>query len=236
MNFYRILIIVAICSLPVNLFAKTSSNESFEVSSLPSQMNSLRLVGTAVAQYPKNSIAVVEDQNTKAQYYYREGANVGNFIINDILRDKIILNAGDGAKIVKLKRALDAGIRLKKSLGQSTGLDGRRASARKSSISLSQEMVASALSNIDSRLNNVYISSGTLFNQPKGFRITSFDKKSIFSKLGLRNGDLVLAINNQKINNSKEAKSFFQKIREGGDIDVRVRRRARTHHIHLSIE
>ncbi len=73
-------------------------------------------------------------------------------------------------------------------------------------------------------------------NREVGFRIAAFEPDSIFSEMGLRSGDLVLAINDQEIAGPQEATSFFETIREGGDIDLTVRRRARTYHINLLIE
>ena len=62
------------------------------------------------------------------------------------------------------------------------------------------------------------------------------DPESIFSKMGLRSGDLLLTVNDRKIAGPQEATSFFETIRAGGDIDLTVRRRARTYHINLLIE
>ena len=74
------------------------------------------------------------------------------------------------------------------------------------------------------------------FNNPPGFRITSFERDSIFGQMGLRNQDLVLSVNGEEFQGSEQAASFLQKIRDGGDLDIKVRRRARNYHIHLKIE
>jgi type II secretory pathway component PulC len=58
----------------------------------------------------------------------------------------------------------------------------------------------------------------------------------VFSQMGLRRGDLLLKINDDEISGPEEAVSLFETIREGGDIDLTVRRRARTYHINLLIQ
>ena len=112
----------------------------------------------------------------------------------------------------------------------------KKSGARHRTISLSRGAVESALSNIDQALDNVHITAGKVYNQPSGFRIASFERDTIFSQLGLRNNDLVLSMNNQKIKSPEEAKTFFEKIRGGGSLEVKVRRRARTITLHMSIE
>jgi type II secretory pathway component PulC len=53
--------------------------------------------------------------------------------------------------------------------------------------------------------------------------------------MGLRSGDLVLALNGQEITGPDQVPDFLQTIREGGEVDLMVRRRARTYRISLEI-
>jgi type II secretory pathway component PulC len=69
-----------------------------------------------------------------------------------------------------------------------------------------------------------------------GFRIADFGANSIFSKMGLRSGDLVLAIDDREITGPEDAAGVLRRIREDGDVDLTVRRRARTYHINLLIQ
>jgi general secretion pathway protein C len=221
-----------------SLEASTTGYDATGGSAPLSSEASFRLVGTAVTDDPSDRLAVIAVGKSGRQKSFREGARIGQYLIKEILRDRIIIDSGEGEKVVKLQRALSSGIRLPQETKPAHGKAsaGTRTPGRHRFLTLSRDRVESGLSDLDQKLNDVDISSGMLFNRPVGFRITSFESDSIFSELGLKNGDLILGINNQEIPSAERADYFFQTILEGGDVDVKLRRRARTYHINISIQ
>lgn len=198
----------------------------------------LILVGTVVSDDLSLNRALIGNLTARNQGIYSVGNRIDHILIKNIMNDRIIINAGRGDEVLEMRSPLTAVAQVhtdKQPVAQSANLKHRMGS-RHRTVTLSRDAVVSALSNIDRTLDNVYISSGKVFNRQTGFRITSFEKDTIFSQLGLRNGDLVLSVNDQKINSPEQAKTFFHKIRGGGSLDVKVRRRARTRHIHLNIQ
>jgi general secretion pathway protein C len=198
----------------------------------------LKLVGTVVSDDPKLNRALIDNLRARTQGIYSVDDRIGRILIKNILTDRIIINAGHGDTVLEMRDPLTVASRLPHE-AEPAKKPVRvipRSGGRHQSITLSRETVVSALSDIDRTLNNVYISSGKVFNRKTGFRIASFEPDTIFSQIGLRNYDLILSINDQKIKSPEQAKTFFDKIREGGSLDIKVRRRARTHHIYLSIE
>ena len=97
-------------------------------------------------------------------------------------------------------------------------------------------MAEAAFADPASILDTVDIMPARFLNREVGFRIAAFEPDSIFSKMGLRSGDLPPTPNNREIAGPQEATYFFETIRQGSDIDLTVRRRARTYHINLLIE
>jgi general secretion pathway protein C len=212
--------------------------------SLAKQDIGLELVGTVVSDDPSLNRALIENLAVRSQGIYRVGNRIEHTLIKKILRDRIIIDAGRGDEVLMLSNPSitvtqiqdeDTTVTQQVDAKQSVGTI-KKSGPRHRTISLSREAVETALSNIDQALDNVNITSGKVFNQPLGFRISSFEQDTIFSQLGLRNNDLVLGMNNQKISSPEEARAFFEKIREGGSLEVKVRRRARTITLHMSIE
>ena len=204
----------------------------------------LELVGTVVSDDPSLNRALINNLVARSQGIYRVGNRIGGVQIKEIMRDRIIVDAGRGDEVLMLSNPLitvtqkqdeDSTATQQADAEQSVGTI-KKSSARHKMITLSREAVESALSNIDQALDNVNITSGKVHSQPLGFRIASFERDTIFSQLGLRNNDLVLSINDQRVSSPEEAKAFFEKIREGGALEVKVRRRARTITLHMSIE
>lgn len=199
--------------------------------------HALRLVGTAVASASDKSVAIIENPQDRRQWQLREGDHAGSFRIKTILRARIIIDSGDGEATVRMRGFLATGSASPGQLSSSTQfLSPPRSGARDRHYIIDSEAAAAALADPETVLNQASISPGRLLNRKTGFRIATFEPGSIFEQMGLRSGDLILGINDQQIEGPEEALSFIETIGAGGDIDLRIRRRARTYHIHLQIQ
>jgi general secretion pathway protein C len=198
----------------------------------------LKLVGTVVSDDPSLNRALIVNLIARTQGIYKEGNLINQTLIKKVLSDRIIINFGTGDKILKMRDPFSIATRMQEgynSASQPVNIRNRKGT-RHRSITLSRELVESALFDIKRALENVDVTSGVLFNRSTGFRITSIEPDTIYSQLGLRNRDIVLSVNGQKLIGPNQAENFFQEIRAGGSLDIKVRRRARTRHIHLTIE
>jgi type II secretory pathway component PulC len=76
--------------------------------------------------------------------------------------------------------------------------------------------------------------------QPAGFTITNVEPKSAFAKMGLRSGDSIMSLNGEAITGPEDADKFFQKLREGDDVTIKVKKgkglRRRTRVMRLYVE
>jgi type II secretion system protein C len=73
-------------------------------------------------------------------------------------------------------------------------------------------------------------------DQPSGFRLGNIPRDSVLRKMGLRSRDVIVGVNDESITDPAEAADFFQKIAEGGEVTIKLKRRRRTRQIHLNIE
>jgi len=207
-----------------------------EVSAVMFKNSTLKLVGTAVTLSPDRSIAVIEDLKNRRQWSFHEGDRAWDILIKAIRRDHIVIDAGNGEKTVKMRSFLATGTAPVRHISGPTATSINRTGSRERHVVLDRVVTEAAFSEPEAVLDRVDITSARLLNREVGFRIAAFDADSIFSKMGLRSGDLLLAINGREIAGPEEAKSLFETLREGGDIDLTVRRRARTYHINLLIQ
>ena len=199
--------------------------------------DNLKLVGTAMTGIPGQSVAVIEDPKSRRQWSFHEGERAGGILIKSIRRDYIVIDAGNGEKTVKLKGFL-AGYDTTpdKSATGPVNPTVNRIGSRERQVVVDRRTALTALADPSAALEEVRILPARYFNREIGFRIADFGANSIFSKMGLRSGDLLLAINDHEISGPEEAPSILEAIRDGGDIDLTVRRRARTYHINLLIQ
>ena len=211
-----------------------------ELRSLPAVVledRSFKLVGTAVAQNPRDSVAVIEDLNNRHQRLLHEGDRAGRILIKKILRDRVVIDAGNGETRVKLGAGMDEGSGVPAAIGDPVAAEaGIEIGSRKGHYTIDYKTARAAFSEPGKLLDDIEMTPGRLFNRKTGFRIASFGEGSILSEIGLRSGDLILAINDQEITGPQQAVAVFKTIADGGEIDLTVRRRARTYHIRLQVQ
>ena len=201
--------------------------------------SSLKLIGTAVTRDPDGSVAVIEDLKNRNQWLFHEGDRAGSILIKSIRRDHIVIDAGNGDETVRIRSYLATAAPAAPPVRPISGpsaMSINRVSSRERHKVIDRAVAEAAFADPESVLDQVDIMPARFFNREVGFRIAAFEPGSIFSKMGLRSGDLLLAINDREIAGPEEAKSLFETLREGGDIDLTVRRRARTYHINLLIQ
>lgn len=229
---------------PDRVDARTVDIGHKEVQPIVLKDSALKLVGTAVTRDPEKRMAVIEDLKSRRQWSFHEGDRAGETLIKSIRRDHIVIDAGKGDETVKISGYLNQGQSTTASLNVPAQRDFsgpsatsiNRVGSRKRLFVIDRAVAEAAFADPASVLDRVDIMPARFLNREVGFRITAFEPESIFSKMGLRSGDLLLTVNDQEIAGPQEATSFFEIIREGGDIDLTVRRRARTYHINLLIE
>lgn len=123
----------------------------------------------------------------------------------------------------------------KPSVGPWVTRSNRRASRERQKV-IDRATVEATLAVPEMVMESIDVMPARFFNRETGFRIAGVGKQSIFSQMGQRSGDLLLAINEQEIAGPQESISFIESLRDGGDIDLTVRRRDRRYHINLLIQ
>ena len=69
-----------------------------------------------------------------------------------------------------------------------------------------------------------------------GFKLFSIVPDSLYSKIGIQNGDVIRRINGYEMNSPDKALEIYQKLRDANRIEVEVERRGDTVRKSYSIE
>ena len=198
-----------------------------------------RLIGTAVARDPANRIAIVTNARDGNQWFFHERDQIGRVTIKEIQRSQIIIDTGDGEQVVKF------GMFLKKSPAADHAavpqveqpvepIRSPRYGLRDRHYVIDHNEVAAAFADPTSGLS-LETYSERFLNRQTGVRIASIMPGSIFLDMGLRSGDLLLKVNDRKIEASDDLDFLIQSIQADKNVELTVRRRARTYHIGLLI-
>lgn len=182
----------------------------------------LRLIGTAVAGDPDQSLAVVVDLKTGSIQSYHEGDGIGNFVVGKIERAAVILKSGGGGTKLTMTGS-----------GRSTqqGADA----SQKAVGSVSEEEIARAVPNYMDMVRTIRIRPYLEAGRPWGVLVYNIDPQSVFAKMGLADGDIIKAVNGEELKTPRDTIEFYDAIREGGTVTLAVKRGEDTQELKFDI-
>ncbi len=189
---------------------KPEAIETLEPTSLK-----IALLGT-VAGNEQNAVAVIEEKKLRKQGLYRVGDSIEGAMIKMILRGKVILRVGDKDEILTMEEELSK---------TENGRSRPATSGEQSSIQVSRQDVEQSMQNINTLLSQVRIRPHFRNGEADGLSISRIRPNSIFTKLGLRNGDVVQAIDETPIQSPDDILSLYEKIKSGSSISIQINRR-----------
>jgi len=79
-------------------------------------------------------------------------------------------------------------------------------------VSIKRDLVDDYIQNFDKIWNDISISEIKTKNGIDGFKINRVKKRSVFSKLGLKKGDVIKSVNNIKLRSYNDAFKLYKKI------------------------
>jgi general secretion pathway protein C len=212
--------------------------------SLASKKLGLKLVGTVVADDANQSLAVIDSRKNREQKAFHEGDQIGKVRIKKIQRNKVIITTEKGDELLTIDPERFAKNNRASSFPQNT-VDGnsspleqdvsRQSQIRSSQFSVQREFVTRFVGDPEEFLQNMEISPYTEGDRPAGFQITGITPNNPLGKMGLINGDVIMAINQEGITSPQQAPDFLRKLMEGGKIKIRVNRNQNRHLVRLNI-
>jgi general secretion pathway protein C len=203
---------------------------SVEVEDLKQTELKLKLWGTVTGESGK-SYAVIEDTKLRSQNLYQVEDEIQNAVIKEIHREKVVLSLDNEFQILQMEEMKSqAGIQ------RPARRESRQVTAQQTDISLKREKIESAVSDINSLMKTVRIRPHFKNGQPDGLTLSGIRSKSIFSEMGLRNGDVIVGVDGKKIESVDDALSLYQNLQSANKVQVEIRRRGRLQTIDYNIE
>ena len=187
-----------------------------EIEALEPTSLKVALLGTVTGS-EQNAFAVIEETDKRKQGLYKIGDSVQNATVKKILREKVVLRVGTKDEILTMEES--AASRRDKGRGPS------KPTERGSTITVSRKDIQSSLEDINKLMSQVRIRPHFKEGQSDGLSVSRIKGGSIFSKLGLRNGDIVQKINGEPINSPDEVLGLYEKLKSGSRVSLEVTRR-----------
>ena len=202
----------------------------------PTELN-LKLWGTVSGDAPR-AYAVIEDPQERRQNLYRVGDTIQNASVREILREKVILVVDGKREVLEME---------KRDISQARGpsprpsnpiqrLASANPSGGRDDIRIDRQEIDQAINNVNNLMRQAKIRPHFKNGKPDGLTLTRVRPNSIFTKLGLRSGDIITGVDGQQIQSVDDALRFYRSLKSGSNVQVEVRRRGQPHIIDYNIE
>ncbi len=201
---------------------KTEDIEALEPTSLK-----VALLGT-VSGSSKNTYAVIEETNKRKQGLFKIGDSIQGAVIKSIQRGVVVLRVGDKDEKLTMDEAAARSTRTERGRAVPTPsrrLQGARGTGR--TITVSRSDIEATLKDINELLTQARVRPHFKEGNPDGLAISSIKKDSFFSKLGLRDGDVVRAIDNVDIRSPDDILDLYKKLKTGTGMGIQIDRKGR---------
>ena len=185
--------------------------EELELTSLK-----IALLGTVTGS-EQNAFAVIEETDKRKQGLYKIGDSVQNATVKKILREKVVLRVGTKDEILTMEESAASRRDKRRRPSKST--------ERGTTITVSRKDIQNSLKDINNLMSQVRIRPHFKDGKSDGLSVSRIKGGSIFSKLGLRNGDIVQKINGEPINSPDEVLMLYEKLKSGSRVSLEVTRK-----------
>jgi len=180
-----------------------------------------KLVGTAVTDDPSKNFAIIEIRSTGNQGAYREGDRVGDVLIKKILSGSVVISTKTGDE----------------TLSMSYG--GRRegdVQPPPEMARLDRKEVDATLPEYMQLMREIRVRPHLEEGQPGGFLIYNIEPGSIFARMGLENGDVIMAVNGKPVTRTLQAVDFYDALKKGGTVSLQIKRGEIKQELHFVIQ
>ncbi|GBC64058.1 type II secretion system protein GspC [Desulfonema ishimotonii] len=205
----------------------TNTTEDLQLTALK-----IRLWGTVTGD-PSRACAVIEDSKKRKQNLYRQGDTIQGATIKKILREEVILNVnGKDEKLTMAKADSKSGGRP----SPGSPFPGKRRSSDAKKIDLKRAEIDAAMKDVNQLMKQARIRPHFKNGKADGLTLSRVKRNSLFTKLGLKSGDIITGVDGQDIKSVDDALKFYNNLKSSSNVKVQIRRRGSLQDIEYEIE
>jgi len=214
-----------------NLFSskvpkKTGTDIDLDAEPVPTTLP-FQLVGTVIFHNPARSLAALQDKNENKLYPVRMG---------DEIDDKVQILSVEPRRVVfinnQARRKEFVEIPEDSSIKISSGSSSTTSSAPQKGIEqvndnqfvVSRAEINSQMANFNTLITQARAVPEMRGGQMVGFKLVQIQPGSIYEKLGMKMGDVIKAVNGEKITDAAKALSLLQDLKNQPSLDMTIER------------
>ncbi len=202
---------------------------------LPPTELKLKLWGTSVGQGEKD-YAVIEDSSNRTQNLYRAGDQIQDAIVKLIQRETVILSVNGQEQKLEMEKAGKGAGRDIEPVRPLKSIKKRSRKTRTQKVTLKRSVVEESMTDISKLNTQVNIRQHFNRGKPDGLMLTRIKPRSIFRKMGLRNGDVITGISGEKIEAVGDVNKLYESLKKSEKLSLQIKRRGREKTIEYTIK
>ena len=194
----------------------------------------LLLKGTVVGD-KEESLAIIRDQSNRSVDLYHVGDEVAGATLQKIRRGYVILECDDDRMKLDLQDIKTASYsrpsrRRSRSPGAGIVKRGR------DRFEVPATVVDNAISDMGQLMRQARIKPHRKNGSIDGFKIYRIKRRSLFRKIGLRNGDIIHRINGMDLRGPEQGLQAFEELRSARNIQLDITRRGKKRSLNYTIK
>lgn len=182
--------------------------------------------------------AVIEDTTLRKQNLYRKGDSVQNAEVKAILREKVVLTVNGKDEILEMEKIVSGkgGPIQRSSSSVAARPSGSSGATRAQRITLKRSLIEDSIKDITKLMTQVKITPHMEEGVPNGLALSNIQPNSIFRRMGLRNGDVLMGVDGQQIQSVDDALRLYDSLQSADNVKVDLKRRGREKAIEYRIK
>ncbi len=189
----------------------------------------LVLIGTLVHSNPERSIAAIEVKSKNQVISFTPKKEIeGLATVERVERMKVILRNLNNNRLEYLEIKTDSKVSFGTTAKATMGGGGLVSKVGENEFHIARATLNAQLSNLPEILRQAKAlpatdASGNVY----GFRITAIEPGSVYTELGITNGDVITGVQGNPVTSAQQAMETYQTLRSAGDIEIQVERDGR---------
>lgn len=172
-------------------------------------------------------MAIIEDSSKQAQDVFELNDSVfGQARLVDIKSDRVSIDRAGKIEVLALSD---------KEASAAPAGEAEPAAADQTDFTVPEEELSSALANLPQLLSQARAVPYFRNGQSIGMRLFAIRSGSLYEKLGLKNGDILLSVNDNSLSDPAQALKLFEQLKSERSIGVKVERNSQLTDLHYSI-
>jgi len=194
------------------------------------------LVGTAIADPPRYSLCQITNPDLNETQVYAIGEKYQGARIYAVEQKRVLIDNNGSNEYIDDSAAAPANIGVAPVAQPGQPSDGSVKQISDNQYVVAKSEINNALTNLSDLATKARIVPSFKNGVANGFKLFSIVPDSLYSKIGIQNGDVIRRINGYEMNSPDKALEIYQKLRDASRIEIEIERRGETLRKSYSIE